>query len=148
MGKRRYGGAESEFAAVLRAMGRRATPARVDILTALATERYPVSIRDLAARVPAYDESTLHRSLETLEAAGLVKKIRSDPARSRYEIEIGRPHHHHVTCTSCGAMEDVTGCVIDVSLHRLEGRLRTRRFSRITDHSLEFFGLCKRCAPD
>lgn len=128
------------FSVYLRGKGK-VTPARTDILSALSYEHKPISIKDLQKRVTGHNTTTFYRTLETLVQIGLVKKIATTSGESLYETTIGRHHHHHITCTSCGLLEDVETCVPQPS----PKVVKAKGFSRITDHTLEFFGICKTC---
>ena len=133
---------QNRFKEILRSKGERATKARVSILEALARERYPVSIKEIARKIKAPDQSTLYRILSGFARNELVREIILDRAEARYEIAIGREHHHHIVCTSCGAMEDVRLC----RTKEAGVKKTSRKFALITGHVLEFFGICKSCA--
>ena len=137
-----YGGKKDSYAECIRGSRMKATPARVSLLAALANVHKPISIKEIGKRVTAFDQSTLYRALETLVLAKLVKKVTVGSAESLYETLIGRRHHHHIVCTSCGFMEDVDACA-HIPSPKI---LASKGFTKITDHSLEFFGLCRRCA--
>lgn len=140
--KKRSSKPSDRFADILREKGEKATRARTELLRALERERFPVSIKELGKKVKAPDQSTLYRTLATLVGIGLVREAVVDKKEARYEIAVGREHHHHIVCTSCGYMEDVHVCPED----SFASNPLSSRFSRITGHTLEFFGLCKRCA--
>lgn len=125
---------------ILHTAGIKATSARKAICDALSKEKYPVSIKHLAKKVSSPNQSTLYRALTTLVDKGLVREVLVDKAEARYEIAVGRKHHHHIVCTACGAIDDVNVCPpsIDPSA--------SKKFAYVTGHSLEFFGVCKTCA--
>lgn len=128
------------FTDILHKASIKATVARTGICGALTKERYPISIKELGKKVSAPDQSTLYRSLKTLVDKGLVREILVDKAEARYEIAFGRKHHHHIICTDCGAIDDIDVCPPSLPANA------SKRFSRITGHALEFFGVCKTCA--
>lgn len=132
---------KTDFAKHIRDAGEKATGARVAVLSALARFHEPISIKALGKSVKGHDTSTLYRTLETLVAAGLAKKVAIDPSEALYEATIGRPHHHHIVCTSCGLIEAVDVCAPLPS----KKSLSAKGFSAITDHNLEFFGICSSC---
>ncbi len=131
------------FKQVLHDVGEKATKARLSILEALSRETYPVSIKELAIKVKAPNQSTLYRTLETLVDKKIVKEIILDKALARYELSIGRKHHHHIVCTCCGFMEDIDACN---KLEETKAAEHSKKFAEITGHSLEFFGTCSSCA--
>ena len=122
----------------------KATPARIDVLRALSTEANPVSAAVLHQKSGnAYDQTTIYRALEVLAKAGIVDKISLTGDRALYEISYGRAHHHHAVCTYCGDIEDVKGCE-ERNLND-SARAGLKRFKRLESHSLEFFGVCRKC---
>jgi Fe2+ or Zn2+ uptake regulation protein len=97
----------------LRAAGLRVTSGRVAVLSALA-ERPHVDadtvFRVIVAEVPGTSIQSAHNILGDLTAAGLVRRIEPAGSPALYERRIG-DNHHHVVCSSCGAVADVD-CVI------------------------------------
>ncbi len=89
------------------------------------------------------NEVTLYRALEAFAATGLVRRVDLGHDHAHYELMLGRGHHDHVVCTSCGTIEDVEGCAL-VPLEKKA--LVQSKFRSIYSHNLEFFGLCRTCA--
>jgi Fe2+ or Zn2+ uptake regulation protein len=119
----------------------RATPKRVALLKALQGAKSPRTAEELHTNVKS-DLVTIYRNLQSLAQAGLVNEVRFKDSSVRYELSHG--HHHHIVCTSCGTVEELDGC--DNSPLERQALGASERFSRINEHSLEFFGLCKACA--
>lgn len=131
------------FQNVLRSVGARATPARVDILNFLQRSARPLSIQAISRHIKNTDQATVYRALESLAAIGLVRHVDLRHGHAHYEL--ADPHdHHHVICTSCGRMEDFTGCGVDVVMKRT--LKKSKEFVSIDEHSFELFGTCKKCA--
>lgn len=131
-------------ASLLRAAGLRATEGRLKLLTLLAKEQKPLSVKKLEQRMKgALNHVTLYRALEALEQAGIVSRAYLDHDHAHYELMTGRAHHHHAVCRSCGLVEDVE--VPHAALEK-EAAKKAEGFVRIDRYSLEFFGLCKACA--
>ncbi len=126
---------------LLRKAGLKTTTARISICETLSQERFPISISAIAKKVSTPDQSTLYRTLKTLVSKELVREIIADKKEARYEIAFGRKHHHHITCTGCGIIDD-----IDVCPPTLDTKHSSKKFARVTSHTLEFFGICKNCA--
>ncbi len=138
-----------DFKDIIHTAGEKATKSRIALLDALSHEKYPVSIKELGVKIatksskkPSPDQSTLYRTLKTLVSHGLVREINFDSTGARYELAVGRPHHHHIICTSCGFMEDIDICQKNAEKEVVK---QAKKFNAITGHSLEFFGLCKNC---
>ena len=130
-----------DFEKSLREKGEKVTPVRLRVLHALSKIHKPVSIQTLARSIKEHDLVTIYRTIETLLACGLVRTILIGSSENLYEINVGRPHHHHIICTNCGHIEPIDICTPTPS----PKTLNTKGFSKIIDHTLEFFGICKKC---
>lgn len=131
------------FKTLLKENGLKITPARLFILGILLHSKKPLSIIDIAKKLntKSVDTATLYRNAEALESLGLLKKILIDNKRAYYELN-SPDHHHHLICKNCGKIRDVKNCNLTISEKEL---LNATGFSKITDHSLEFFGVCNQC---
>ena len=129
---------------MLRSHGLKATPQRIQVLELLSKTNKPAGIPDLLAnkRAASLDTVTLYRSLEALVGAQLVRRVDLRHGHGDYELVREGSHHHHLVCEKCGDIEDIHWCP-DV---RFEKRiLADSRFAKLTDHSIEFFGICNKC---
>ena len=134
----------SPFRSRLHSAGFRATPGRLAVLELLEKNKRPLSIKDVQERLHRKDlnQATLYRMVNALEKAGVLRAVDFRHGHAHYELE-NKSHHHHLICENCGKVADVSKC--DTS--KIEAQvLKIGGFDRITKHSLEFFGLCKRCA--
>jgi Fur family ferric uptake transcriptional regulator len=132
------------YASLLRTHGLKATPQRVHVLGLLAKAKKPVSIAELQKKADSsLDSVTLYRSLETLVQNSLARPVDLRHGHTDYELTSDREHHHHIVCEKCGAIEDFEWCP-EPSLEKKI--LKNTGFAKLFDHSLEFFGLCKKCA--
>jgi Fe2+ or Zn2+ uptake regulation protein len=90
----------------------------------------------------------VYRNLAALEHAGIVRRIVTDDEFGRYELDEDlTEHHHHLICSSCGRVEDVTipgrlETEVDRALDRLG---RRNGFAEVT-HRLDLIGTCRACA--
>lgn len=90
------------------------------------------------------NKTSVYRELQFLEEQGVVKTVLLSAEEARYER--AGSHHHHVVCRHCKTVEDVRADVVEDALGKVESSIgRTSRFSDVR-HSLEFFGLCRRCS--
>src|SRR5690348_15697489 len=131
------------YRSALRSAGYKATPQRLALLSVLEKASEPLSIQEILLRCHAQsiDQATIYRTLKTLADIGLVRQVDFAHAHAHFELATG-DDHHHLICTSCGRVEDVTGCDFD----RLAKRaLKHSSFASIDRHSLEFFGTCRKC---
>ncbi len=91
-------------------------------------------------KLPNVSLGTVYRNLEILSANGTIKKLGPEEGKMRFDGDTSR--HCHVRCTVCGRVDDaevVSFAVPDV-------RVRGISDYRITGYSLEFVGMCPRCA--
>lgn len=128
----------------LHAANLRVTPARLGVLHLLERSDMPVDagmiIRHLKKhRVPA-DEVTVFRILNAFRKKGIAKPIQLHEGKFRYEYA-DKPKHHHFICEKCGGITDVEGCMAGV----MEKQIEKTTGGKVSRHSLEFFGLCRRC---
>ncbi len=135
----------SRIASSIKAAGFRATRPRIAFLSALARATEPLSIADVGSTLKKekIDTVTLYRIAESFEHAGLIARIDLRQGKVLYEF-IGGEHHHHIICTDCGTIEDVETCLPDKLTAAVVEKSRT--FTSINSHALEFFGTCKECS--
>jgi Fur family ferric uptake transcriptional regulator len=95
--------------AELHAAGSRATPGRLALLEVLERQRTPLTVAQLAHKLPSLNQVTLYRALDALAAAGLIRKGVGVDRTAHYEYA-ARPHHHHLVCTDCGFAKMCATC--------------------------------------
>jgi Fe2+ or Zn2+ uptake regulation protein len=133
----------TQLRSILQAGNLKATPRRLCILDVFHHEQKPLCVNDLSKKLKpsGIDRVTLYRNVEILEGLGVLKKVRLDDKQNYYEMVTER-HHHHVVCKVCGMVSDVETCKVSVNMKDM---LRSTGFAKVTDHSLEFFGVCNKC---
>src|SRR4030042_534606 len=94
--------------------------------------------------------TTVYRTLELLVQMGIVLKFDFGDGRARYELaetSKGRKHHHHMVCTNCGRIIDYADFIDEEIelLSRTEKGLSKKFNFEITNHLIQFYGLCDRC---
>ncbi len=130
----------------LRARKFKITPCRRHMIELFEREKRPLSAHAMNMLLKKnygilVNKTTIYRELDFLVREGIVKTLRLNERHIYYETS-NLPHHHHLICTSCNDIKEIT---IEDSLHTLEQRLaKTNRFT-ISAHALEFFGLCHKC---
>ena len=83
--------------------------------------------------------TTVYRNLQTLVKQGLIRS-RHLPNGEVLYAPVGRDIHH-LTCVSCGETTRIQGCpvkTIDISK-------KVSKDFELLFHTLEYFGLCKKC---
>ena len=134
-----------EYASLLRTHGLKATPIRIQLISHLEAAREPLGAHEMQKlwQDDAVDIVTLYRAFEALARAGIIRRVDVRHGHADYELS-AHDHHHHLVCTECGLIEDFKGCPGKaMEQAALKG---SSRFSSLREHSLEFFGTCKKCA--
>ena len=131
------------FKGLLKRLKLKVTPRRLAILEAMASEGVFLSAEQIwkkaRERVKNAGLPTVYRILEELVEGGVVARIHGNP-QLYYYCSNGR-HHHHFVCVSCGKVEVVDLCLVDV----LEREVSERIKGTLLSHSIELGGLCRRC---
>ncbi len=121
------------------------TSGRLKLLDVLLQEKSPVSSEFIENKFDEnLDRASIYRALQVFVKAGLVQRIDFSYDHVKYELAVGREHHHHIVCVSCNLIEDVEMC----NIYSLQNSARkvSRRFHKIMGHSLEFSGICRNCS--
>ena len=87
--------------------------------------------------------ATVYRTLSIVSQSGLVDGHDFDGGRRVYEPMVGRAHHDHLFCISCGKVIEFE----EDAIERLQEAVVARyRFTPVY-HSHKIFGYCENCAP-
>jgi len=84
--------------------------------------------------------ATIYRVLTQFETAGLVIKHHFEGGQSVFELDHGT-HHDHLVCVKCGQVEEFVDPIIETR----QQEIAKQAGYTITDHSLNIYGICKRC---
>ena len=134
--------------------GYRLTAPRQAILNVLSTTSKHLSAEDVYLAVhkvyPAIGLTTVYRTLELLVQSGIIFKFDFGDGKARYELREGPKgigHHHHLVCTGCGRIVDYTDFIDEEVelLKRTEKGLSKKYNFKITNHLIQFYGLCDKC---
>lgn len=122
----------------------RATPTKLRIEEIFQATHHPLTLKQLHALVtqslPKTAFSTTFRIVEQLERHCLISRVNWKDRGALYEWS-QRPHHHHVVCQSCESVTDID----DKNIGYDEKKLAKETGFIITDHIVEFTGICKPC---
>ncbi|MDD4939542.1 MAG: Fur family transcriptional regulator [Candidatus Omnitrophica bacterium] len=134
--------------------GYRLTMGREAILGVLSKHAGHLSAEDIYMKVhpghPNVGLTTIYRTLDVLSNLGLVYKLDFGEGRARYELAQGPKgahHHHHLVCTGCNKIIDYTDFIDEeVELLKETERGLSRKYDfNITNHIIQFYGLCEKC---
>ena len=128
----------------LRESDLKVTPARLAVLKVLERTHTPVDVASIISSLDKQaiktDPATVFRIMNVFTERGIAKQIQLQEGKSRYELA-ANADHHHLVCTQCGDIEDISDCGIDV----LEKEIKKKKNFLVKSHSLEFFGIRKSC---
>jgi Fur family transcriptional regulator, ferric uptake regulator len=134
--------------------GYRLTAPRQAILDVLNKTKEHLCAEDIYLEVhkvhPAIGLTTVYRTLELLVQTGMVFKFDFGDGKARYELSDspkGIGHHHHLVCTGCGRIIDYTDFIDEEIelLKKTERGLAKKYHFKITNHLIQFHGLCGQC---
>ena len=136
---------ETETATALKDAGQKVTPQRMLILSSVRHAGGHLTASRILDEVhrsyPYVDASTVYRTLAAARDMGLVTETDMGSGDNQFEW-IGRDHHHHLICRSCGTVSSLDSGYLDGLATAL---LEDRGFKADLDH-FAIFGVCKRCA--
>lgn len=131
----------------LRASRYRLTKGRMTVIEQLAKSEEPLGALELHAKLlrskTAIDKVTVYRELQFLTRMGIAHEVHLNDSIVRYELAPEHGHKHHLICTSCKTVEDVSMNHDDLA--PIERQIGQRKKFSIKSHSLEFYGLCNNC---
>jgi len=104
---------------------------------------------ELQREFPGLGLTTVYRTLDLLNRAGVVAKINAGDGQYRYEHSAAgeKGHHHHLICTSCGKILDYRDFEAEeLELIRKTEAVLAKKFGfEIGGHNIEFLGKCEIC---
>ena len=131
----------------LRRAAQRYTAGRRAIVGLLVSAGHPVSIGDIADRLPGLPRSSAYRHLTDLETLGLVRRVAASDEFARFELaEDLTEHHHHLICLYCGKVTDVTlSRRLEHDITEAIGQLAGTAGFQPRNHRLDIMGTCTDC---
>lgn len=131
----------------LRGVGQRYTAQRRALVSSLERAGTPVSTAEIV-EARTGPQSSVYRNLAVLERAGVVRRVVTEGEFARFELaEELTEHHHHLICSTCGKVEDVTiPRDLESTMDRTVDRLARRSGFAKVRHRLDLIGTCRACA--
>src|SRR5436189_2708842 len=134
------------FVARCRKAGLAVTPQRLAIFRRLAATDHHPSAEELYAAVrremPTLSLATVYKTLDTLTQIGAVRPVSRLGARGRWDANL--EPHHHLVCTVCGTVIDVTEPRLEAAAQPAAAAAARHGFEA-AGHSVEIFGYCAGC---
>lgn len=131
----------------LRRTRQRYTLGRQHLVDLLLHVDRPVTIPELIEQGAPQSQSSLYRNLAIMEQCGVVRRLTSVDDVARYELdEELTGHHHHLVCSVCGRIDDVTlGDEFEQQIRAAADRTGDQSGYQLSAHRLELVGACPDC---
>lgn len=126
----------------------RFTRNREALVATLAAADRPLTIPEIGVAARTLAVSSIYRNVAMLEALGIVQGVVTASDFAHYELaeDLTENHHHHLVCSSCGAVEDfVAPAQLEDSVRAAARRVGRKSRFRVERHSVDFIGLCPNC---
>lgn len=125
-------------------IGQRTTKQRTAVIQALADLTSFTSAQDIHAALSATGKkvglTTVYRTLQQLNAGGLVDTLQDDSGEMLYR-NCSSDHHHHLVCTECRRTIEIDGGPVESWAEAIAAE----NGFVVTGHTADIFGLCPRC---
>jgi Fur family ferric uptake transcriptional regulator len=133
---------KKDTSATLIGTGLKVTPARLAILDVFSKDCKPINAEYIFNRLHGEKVNlvTIYRTLSTFAKKGILRSVNVHAESAHYEL--AELHHHHLICKDCGKIEEISICN---ELLDKEAMSHSTKFQSIQSHSVEFFGVCKKC---
>ena len=131
----------------LRAVGQRFTTNRRELVTVLAEADAPLTIPELLERRRGLAQSSVYRNLSIMEQAGVVTRIVTSDEWARFELAHDlTEHHHHMICSSCGSVADITlPAEVEQAIDNSFTKIARKKGFHLDHHRLDLVGTCSSC---
>lgn len=128
----------------LAAAGERVTRQRLIVAEVLARAGQQLTAAELYDRArqeePSLGRATVFRTLDRLVDAGVARRLELEGHVYAY-VACRPEHHHHLSCTGCGRVEEIPESWVSPLAERAAQRLHFQ----IDDSRLDFYGRCGVC---
>ena len=123
-----------------------ATKAQAAVLAALAGVEGFLSAQDLHARLRTAGSpvglTSIYRAAQALAAQGTVDERRTEAGETGYRLCATAAHHHHLSCTGCGATVELEAPETEAWVQAVA----ERHGYVVRGHVLELSGTCRACS--
>lgn len=128
----------------LKVKGFRITKAREKLLSLFYGTHKTLTFKDIQSHIQSSaDRATIYRNLAFLEKVDLLTSFKIGE-ETYYELA-DHSHHHHLMCKRCGDIYPIFYEELEDIISQIESKAKLELKFKITEHSIEFFGYCKKC---
>lgn len=123
----------------------RNTPERYEVLDVILNEEGHFDADELYVNLKKINSkvsrATVYNTLEILLECGIVSRYRFGENHSRYEKNIGKPHHEHLVCLECGEIIEFT----NNQILKIQNKVCEENKFQPTSATFQIFGYCQKC---
>jgi len=135
----------SQIKDYIKAKGYKPTKHRTALLQILFNHKKPLSVPEILSLFEELalspNKTTIYREIEFLIQEKIVVEVIIGGDKKRYELA-DLEHHHHLICNKCDSISDIT---VNTDLTPIQNKLEKENKFKITNHTLEFYGVCYNC---
>jgi Fur family ferric uptake transcriptional regulator len=84
--------------------------------------------------------ATIYRTLSLLEDSNMVTSLSFGASGKKYELG-AKKHHDHIICTACGNITEF----MDEEIEKRQRNIVKDLGFKMSDHSMQIYGICKKC---
>lgn len=84
--------------------------------------------------------ATVYRTLALLEDSNIVTSLSFGASGKKYELG-AKNHHDHMICTECGNITEF----VDEEIEERQQSISDSLGFKMSDHSMQIYGICKNC---
>jgi Fe2+ or Zn2+ uptake regulation protein len=121
------------------------TKQRQIIIDILNNSNIPLTANDVylktILKLPNIAKTTIYRNISSLLENKLITRYRLNKDEYSYKLNKNDLHQHYLICKKCGKLTTIKDCPIK----KFEESLLKNTGFKMTGHSIEIFGYCKKC---
>ncbi len=128
---------------LLKSVNLKSTKKRSSLINCLRHTDAPLTveeIHDLLKKEVNINLSTIYRALNALISANIVTRHQLSDGNSAFQLK-NEQHQHIISCKVCGKISSVDICPVEDFIDDISKETGYE----ITDHNLEFIGVCPNC---
>ncbi len=145
MAKNDAPGEKNVFFSFIKGKGFKYTPERNAVIEAIAGFKGHFDAEELCDRLKKSGEdvsrATVYRSLPLLVQSGIIKETVHSIDKTSYEVVLGKEHHDHLVCITCGKYIEFRNDEIE----RLQNKVCGNSGFEPVDHLMSVRGYCDKC---
>jgi Fur family peroxide stress response transcriptional regulator len=118
------------------------TPQRLAIIQ-LMDQHGHISVRDIYEKIkesfPSLSLATVYKNINAMMENRFINELKIVGQENKYEL--AKERHSHLICRKCGEIED-----LHIDTASLTNSVPDEKEFKVEEVSIQFFGLCKKCA--